>query len=167
MLFRFDGTLCYPTKIIDGISTGIAKRLKRICPNDNNFLEQSKKYSAYLVAHNHKPKEIIRAFEKINNQPRSTVLHKRTKGNIKPVIFTTQYNPSDPNINSIIKKSIINLLLNSIIKKVITDNPSLIEMFLSDSTFCAYKWFPNLKNLMACADPHNMKPLKEVAQDPG
>ena len=84
-----DGTLCHPTKGIDGISTGVVKRLKRICCNDSNFLEQSKKYSAYLVARDHKQKKIIRAFEKIDNQPRSTVQQKRAKSKIKPGIFIT------------------------------------------------------------------------------
>ena len=74
-----DGTSCHPTKSIDGISTGVAKQPKRICSNESDVLEQSKKYSAYLAACNHKPKEIIRAFEKINNQPRSTVLQKEQK----------------------------------------------------------------------------------------
>ena len=100
-----DGTSCHPTKSIDAISTGVPKRHKIICSNDSDFLEQSKKYSAYLAAHNHKPTEIIRAFEKINNQPRSTVQQKRAKSKIKPVICTTQYNPLGSNINSIIKKT--------------------------------------------------------------
>ena len=34
---------------MDGISTGVAKRLKQICSNGNGFLKQSKKYSAYLL----------------------------------------------------------------------------------------------------------------------
>ena len=55
----------------DGVSSEVAKRPKRICSTDNDYLEQSNKYSAYL--RNPKPKEIIRAFEKINNQSRSTV----------------------------------------------------------------------------------------------
>ena len=117
-----DGTLCHRTKSIYGISTGVAKQLKRICSNDNNFLEQSKKYSAYLAVRNHKPKEIIRAFEKINNQPRSTVQQKKGKSKIKPVIFTKQYNPLGPNINSIIKKLL----------PIITDNSNLVEMFPKD-----------------------------------
>ena len=41
-----DGASCYPTKSINGISTGVAKRIKQIRSNDNDFLEQSKKYSA-------------------------------------------------------------------------------------------------------------------------
>ena len=57
----------------------VVKWLKQICSNDNDFLEQSKKYWAYLAARNHKPKKIIRAFEKINNQSRSTVQYKREK----------------------------------------------------------------------------------------
>ena len=75
-----------------------------MCSNDSDFLEQLKKYSAYLAACNDKPKQIIRAFEKINNQTRSTVQQKRAKSKTKLVIFTTQYNPLGLNINSIIKK---------------------------------------------------------------
>ena len=56
------------------------------------------KYSAYLAACNQKSKVITRALEKNNKQPISTVQHKRAKNNIKPVIFTTQYNPLGPNI---------------------------------------------------------------------
>ena len=87
-----DGTLCHPTKNIDVISIGVAKRLKLICSNDGDFLEQSKKYSAYLAACNHKPKQIIRAFENINNQPRSTVQQKKSKKLIKqykPLVLTS------------------------------------------------------------------------------
>ena len=60
-----------------GIFNGVTKRLKQMSSNDNNFLEQSKKYSSYLVAQNHKRKEIIRAFGKINHKSRSTVQQKR------------------------------------------------------------------------------------------
>ena len=68
-----DGTSCHPTKSIDGISNGAAKQLKQICSHDNDFLEQSKKYSACLAVRNHNSKETIRAFEKINNQPGAAV----------------------------------------------------------------------------------------------
>ena len=37
---------------MDKISTGVAKQLKRICSNYNDFSEQSKKYSAYLAPRN-------------------------------------------------------------------------------------------------------------------
>ena len=40
-------------------------------------------------------------------------------------------------------------------------------MFPKDSMFCAYKRFPNLKDLMEHADPYGLKPLKEIDQDPG
>ena len=59
-----DGTLSCLTKSVDGISIVVAKRLKQICSSDSNFLQQFQKYSAYLAARDHKPKEIIRAFEK-------------------------------------------------------------------------------------------------------
>ena len=102
-LYLYDAS-CHPTKSIDGISTGVAKPLKQIHSNDIDFLEQSKKHSAYLAAGNQKSKEITRAFEKNNKQPISTVQHKRAKSNIKPVVFTTQYNPLGPNISSIIER---------------------------------------------------------------
>ena len=58
-----------------------------------------------MAVRNNKPKETIRAFENINNQPGAAVQQKRGKSKIKPVMFTTQYNPHGPNINSIIKKT--------------------------------------------------------------
>ena len=33
-----DGTLCHPTKSIDGISTGVARQLKQTCSNDNIYI---------------------------------------------------------------------------------------------------------------------------------
>ena len=77
------------------------------------------KYSTYLDAGNQKSKEITRALEKNNKQPILTTQHKRAEGNIKPVIFTTQYNPLGPNISFIIKKHL----------PIIKNNTNLIEMF--------------------------------------
>ena len=34
-----DGTSYHPTKSIDAMSTGVAKRLKQICSNESDFLE--------------------------------------------------------------------------------------------------------------------------------
>ena len=121
--------MCHLTKNIDRISTGVAKRYKRICSNNRDFLEQSKKYSANLAERNHQPKEIIRAFKKISNQSRSKLQQKRAKSKVKPVIFTTQYNPVGPNINPIVKKPL----------PIIIDNPNLVEMFPNDSMFRACK----------------------------
>ena len=110
-----------------------------------------------MAADNQKSIEITRAFKKNNKQPISTVPHKRAKSSIKAVIFTIQYNPLGPNISSIIKKHLL----------IIKDNTNLIEMFPKDSIFCAYKRFPNLRDLMVQAYPCSIKPLKEVHQDPG
>ena len=124
------------------------------------------KYSIYLAAGNQKSKEITRALEKKNKQPISTAQHNTAKRNIKPVIFTTQYNTLGPNISFIIKKHL----------PIIKDKANLIEMFPKEmgnisqgdvSIFCACKIFPNLWDLMVPADPYNIKPLKEVDQDPG
>ena len=40
-------------------------------------------------------------------------------------------------------------------------------MFPKGSMFCAYKRFPNLKDLVVHDDPCSIKPLKEMDQDPG
>ena len=79
---------------------------------------------------------------------------KEQNNNAEPVIFTTQYNPLISNTSSIIKRHL----------PVPTGNPSLMEMFPKDSIFCAYKRFPNLRDLMVCADPYIIKPLKKVDQ---
>ena len=96
---------------------------------------------------NQKLKEVMKAFEKNNQQPRSTVQQKRTKSNIKSVIFTTQYKPLGPNISSIIKKHL----------PIIKDTPNLIDMLPKDSIFCPSKRFPNLSDLMVRADPYSIK----------
>ena len=82
-----------------------------------------------MAERNHQPKEIIRAFKKINSQPRSKLQQKRAKSKAKPVIFTTQYNPVGRNINPIVKKPL----------PIIIDNPNLVEMFPKDSMFRACK----------------------------
>ena len=48
--------------------------------------------------------EIVKTFKMISRQSRSTVDKKHVRDSIKPVIFTTQYKPPGPNINSIIRK---------------------------------------------------------------
>ena len=79
---------------------------------------------------------------------------KRTKSKTKPFIFTTQYHPLGPNINSIIKKHL----------PIISHNPNLVNMFPKDSIFWAYKRVPILKGFMVCTDPYSIKPLKEIDQ---
>ena len=39
-------------------------------------------------------------------------------------------------------------------------------MFPKDAMLCAYKRFPNLKDLMVRYVPYSIKPLKEIDQDP-
>ena len=137
---------CHPKKSIDGVAIGAAKRLKQIYPNDSDF---QLTWQHVIISQS-------RVFEKTNNQPGPTVQQKRAKSKTKPVIFTTQYKLLGPNINSIIKKHLL----------IITNNPSLVEMFPNDSMFCACKRFPNIKNLMVHADPQSIKPLKEIDQGP-
>ena len=141
----FDSAPRYRTKSIDEISTGVAKRLKRMCSNDNDFLEQSKKYSAYLVAGNYKQKGITRTFYKFNKQSKSTIQQKRLKSSIK----------LGPSINYIIKRYI----------PIIIGNPNLIDMFPKNSIFWAYKCFLSLKDVMVTGDSFIIKSLKEVDQD--
>ena len=50
---------------------------------------------------------------------------------------------------------------------IITGNPNLAGMFPKYSMFCAYKRFPNLKELIVRADHYSIKPLKEIDQDSG
>ena len=39
---------------------------------------------------------------------------------------------------------------------IITDNPNSVDMFPKNSMFCAYKRFPNLKDLIVHADPYSI-----------
>ena len=76
---------------VDGISTRIAKQLKRMCSTDNDFLEQSKKNIQLTWI-------FIRAFEKINRQLRPTFPRKKAKQNMKPLIF--------PNLTDLIARAV-------------------------------------------------------------
>ena len=86
--FYLNGNSCHLTKSINRISTLVANRLRRICSNDSDSQEQSKKYSA---ACNHKPKDIVKGFKTTSNQSRSAIRRKHTKDNIKSV--TVYYIP--------------------------------------------------------------------------
>ena len=43
-----DGASCHPAKNINGISTRVAKRLKQICSNENDFFRTIEKISSLL-----------------------------------------------------------------------------------------------------------------------
>ena len=119
---------------IDRISTGVAKRLKRICSKDNDFLEQSKNIQLTWPRVTISKRRLSELFNKFNKQSRSIVPQKRW--------LTTSSNQLVSNINSIIKKHL----------PIITDNPNLIGMFPKDSIFRVYKSFPSLKDIMVTGD---------------
>ena len=129
--------MCHPTESINGILTGIVKQLKRIFSNDSDFLEQSKIYSAYLAARNHKPKEIIRAFEKINNQPRSTFQQKRAKSKIKPVSIMKHFIDSCTDTVNYLNTYLRFILINFVTNTENSSKEEIDDLFLEKEKLCS------------------------------
>ena len=86
-----DGTSCHATKSIDAISTGLAKRLKRIYSNDSNFVDHSK-YSTYFASHNHKAGRLLQLLKKsITNQDQhSSTKNSKTESKISNIYHKIQ-----------------------------------------------------------------------------
>ena len=150
------GSSCHAGKSIDGISMGVATRLRRICSSDAVFHEQAREYKAFLAARDNNPRVINNSFDKISKQSRQQMRKKQKKVNmdITPTIFTTHYNPLGPDFKSIISKHL----------PLLCESNTLKDAFPRESIFVAFKRFPNLKELMVRADPYSRE--VDHSQDP-
>ena len=152
------GTSCHPQSSKNGISTGVATRLKRICSSDIEFEKQSEIYKAYLAARDHVPSIIEKSFENVKNKSRDEI--RRLKCNsftTKPkVIFSYEFNPRGPDIKEIVNKHMHLIKNSAVVSKIFPDG--------SITTAC--KRMKNLKEIMVRADPYQIRPKTQV-QNPG
>jgi len=150
------GQSCHPSSSINGISIGVATRLRRICSSDDEFDTKAKEYKGFLAARNHKPAVISQAFDSVRNIPREEVRNtKTTTTQISKVIISTEFNPRGPNIRKIINKHL----------DLINGSPILSKIFPAGSIVIANKRSKNLKELMVRADPYTSKDLP--TEEPG
>ena len=159
-LMYLHGNSCHPKKSKDGISLGVATRLRRICSTETEFSDKSRHYQAYLASRDHDPKAIKRNFETIGRKTREDTRRKNTRhqSNSPVTIFSSEYNPCGPNVKKILNKHI----------GLIYDSPVLSKIFPRGSVMVANKTLKNLKQLMVRADPYaNNYDSRETLENPG
>ena len=123
---------CHAKKSIVGIQKGVALCLKRICSTDEEFQNIRIEYSKYLENRGHTQSSINKAFERVPNLTRTEARVRKKKTNGKmPIIFTTKYNPSGPNI-----------------KNIMNNNLDILNENLKNDILVAYKRENNMKELL-------------------
>ena len=96
---------CYRNRNIKNIPKGIAIRLRRICDSDEKYDERSEEYQKYLIARDYQPGSVKRQFEEVKKLSRSEAQRPKVKFNqVRKLNFFTTYNPSLPNMDTLVKK---------------------------------------------------------------
>ena len=138
------GNSCHNPASISGIQKGVALRLRRICTTDEVFDKEAKLYKGYLVAREHDPIIVDKAFTDARMITRNQSRQKRTPAKNQKKFFSTKCNPRGPNVKQIIDKHL----------RIITHNPNLKQFFLDKPFTVAYKRESNLKDLLVRSDPY-------------
>ena len=118
---------------------------RQICSLEQDYLEKSKEYIAYLVAWCHSPKKVKQTFENVGKITRTEATVKKQRTASKNTnVFPAEYSTRRPNVNATIKKHKQN-------------NTILEELFPSNSIIVANKSGNNLHYLIAQTDPYKIK----------
>ena len=111
-------------------------------------MEKSKEYMAFLVASGNTPKKVKLTFENVEKLTRTKARVKKQRAiNKNTSIFPAEYNPTEPYVNAIIKTH----------EHILQHNTVLKELFPTNSFIVANKIAKNLRELVARADPYNIK----------
>ena len=103
---------------------------------------------AYLVARGNSPKRVKRIFENVRKMTKTEARFIKSKViNKDTIIFPAEYSPKGPDVNAIIKRH----------KHILKHNSVLKELFPTNSFIVANKRAKTLQELVACADPYNVK----------
>ena len=96
---------CYPNRNVKNIPKGIPLRLRRICDSHEKYDKRSEEYQKYLVAREFRIGSVKRQFEEVKKLSRSEVRRPKVKSNqVRMLNFFTTYNPSLPNMDTLVKK---------------------------------------------------------------
>jgi len=139
---------CHNKSSINGISKGVALRLRRICSTDEEYLKKVNEYLSYLTTRGHKYKLAKQSFDKVLKIDRNNTRKKVVKNkDVSRVVFSPKYNPLGPDVKSIIKQNL----------HIIEDHPDLQTLFPKGTIIVANKKKNSLKNLLLRSDPYNIK----------
>ena len=117
---------CHPTHITGNIPYSLALRLKRICSDNLDFLNQLDVLKNTLMSRGYKCNYIMKAFDRVINIERSVALQKIEKKIVKRCVLPLQYDPRLPNISNILYR----------LWKVMIQNPRLKKIFPSPPMVC-------------------------------
>ena len=131
---------CYPNINVKNIPKGIPLRLRRICDSDEKYDKRSEEYQKYLIAREFRIGSVKRQFEEVKKLSRSEVRRPKVKSNqVRKLNFFTTYNPSLPNMDTLVKKYLP--LLHS--------DENLKELFPASAFNTIYRRNKDLKELLS------------------
>ena len=114
-------------------------------------MEKSKEYMAYLVARSPSSKKVKRKFENVGKTTRTEARVKKLRiiieTNKNTIVFPAECNPRGPDVNAIFNKH----------EHILQHNTLLKELFATKSFIVANKRAKNLREMVARADPSNIK----------
>ena len=141
-----EASSCHKKSSKNGIIKGVALRLCRICSTIEDFKIKSE-YMAYFVARGHSAKLVKSEFDKVSSAPRYEAHKKVEKSFENKIIFTSTLNQRGLNVSQIINRHLY----------LIENLPFLHNIFPDGSILVANKRCQNLKDLLVCGDPYNIK----------
>ena len=145
---------CYPNRNIRNVPKGIALRLRRICDSDEKYDERSEEHQKYLIARDYQPGSVKRRFEEVKKLSRSEARRPKVKSNqVRKLNFFTTYNPSLPNMDTLVKKYLP--LLHS--------DENLKKLFPTSAFNTIYRRNKNLNQLLSPRSFLTGKVLKAIA----
>ena len=142
---------CYPNRNIKNVPKGIALRLRRICDSDERYDERSEEYQKYVIARDSQPGSVKRQFEEFKKLSRSEARRPKVKSNqMRKLNFFTTYNPSLPNMDTLVKKYL----------KLLHSDENLKELFPVSAFNTIYRRNKKLKELLSPSLYSNRKSTK-------
>ena len=127
-----------PISSLQGIAKGVATRIRRICSEEEDFVQTSQKYQKRLVDRGYNETFIENEFSQIAKLERKTVLARKTKSKREVTAWVVDYNPRLPSLNKFIKKSLSKLY----------EDEKMRQCFPEGSLLVSHKKAPNLKQIL-------------------
>lgn len=116
---------CHPKHICENIPYSLALRLKRICSDQTDFLDQLNILKDKLMSRGYKCNYILKAFDRVVYIDRSVALQKVQKKIVQRSVLPLQFDPRLPNISNILFRFWKVMVQNPILKKVFPNPPMI------------------------------------------
>ena len=140
-----------PTTIFVSFNVRLMDHKPMMKSYDEKYDERSEEYQKYLIARDYQTESLKRQFEEVKKLSRSEARRPKVKSNqVRKLNFFTTYNPSLPNMDTLVKKYLP--LLHS--------DENLKELFPASAFNTIYRRNKNLKELLSPSLFPNRKSTK-------